>query len=529
MKVRRPHVKADEKTEIVVPEQLNRTPRKFKEAGGDMADFLQPKSREAKQDSATMYLEHTESEVDEVGVAEAKEEERRKTQGGTTLDRAHSNLANALRRAYQMKAAQVDFEAGVAFDHLIGVSKRVDRTGRHKLEMALLSMVKKAATDEGVVREMARSQKRKREAMRDKARCHTLLMSRHDEQTPCVDLDKKQFLKELLKMFAHVEVYLRKKEFIALSNLGMAIAFLAVMIRQFNVAMKVYSMFGQIFLVNRQYRLANDFYNKLRNCAHSAQDIVVKMYAYKQMGHCFAKQEKYDEAIICFKHLIALAWTTNSPEAESAAYDALSIMHFYIGNIEKSKFYDHQFLSGLTEPETSQVRKITVTQTIGYHRWLEHKPNPYARNDDTLQGVKLAAHQAETVANFGSHLTSLFSETLKDFSLLKPDIVTQLESITRQFKEAREAGFHKEFENDPAGQYLHNCDPIEKDLLANKPELAKSSGNEAEKEKNELSKNQRLPSPSAAVNEKQKFKVVAADSEKQQWKPKGGPSVALHF
>ena len=53
MKVRRPHVKADEKTEIVVPEQLNRTPRKFKEAGGDMADFLQPKSREAKQDSAT--------------------------------------------------------------------------------------------------------------------------------------------------------------------------------------------------------------------------------------------------------------------------------------------------------------------------------------------------------------------------------------------------------------------------------------------------------------------------------------------
>ena len=76
---------------------------------------------------------------------------------------------------------------------------------------------------------------------------------------------------------------------------------------------------------------------------------------------------------------------------------------------------------------------------------------------------------------------------------------------------------------------MHNCDPIEKDLLANKPELAKSSGNEAEKEKNELSKNQRLPSPSAAVNEKQKFKVVAADSEKQKWKPKGGPSVALHF
>ena len=51
------------------------------------------------------------------------------------------------------------------------------------------------------------------------------------------------------------------------------------------------------------------------------------------MGYCYSKQEKYDEAIICFKHLIALAWTTDSAEAESAAYDALSIMHFYTGSI----------------------------------------------------------------------------------------------------------------------------------------------------------------------------------------------------
>ena len=121
-------------------------------------------------------------------------------------------------------------------------------------------------------------------------------------------------------MFCHVDVYLRKKDWIALSNLAMTIGFLAVIIRQYNLVMKVYSMFAQIFLVNKQYRLANDFYNKLRNCAHSAQDIVVKMYAYKQMGHCYSRQEKYDEAIVCFKHLIALAWTTNSLEENGATF-----------------------------------------------------------------------------------------------------------------------------------------------------------------------------------------------------------------
>ena len=45
-------------------------------------------------------------------------------------------------------------------------------------------------------------------------------------------------------------------------------------------------------------------------------------------------------------------------------------MHFYKGNIEKSKFFDYYFLKGITEPQTSQVRKITVTQSIANHGWL---------------------------------------------------------------------------------------------------------------------------------------------------------------
>ena len=102
----------------------------------------------------------------------------------------------------------------------------------------------------------------------------------------------------------------------------------------------------------------------------------------------------------------------------------------------------------------------------------------------------------------------------------------QLESITRQFKESNQRGFHKPFENDPGSQFLHNCDSIEKDVLANNPQMNKSM---TEKDMIELSKQTRLPSPSAAVNEKQKFKVVEYDNKKQQWRPKGGSSVALHF
>ena len=94
--------------------------------------------------------------------------------------------------------------------------------------------------------------------------------------------------------------------------------------------------------------------------------------------------------------------------------------------------------------------------------------------ESALVGVKLAAYQVELVSSFGSHFTSLFSDTIKDFSLLKPDIVIQLESITRSFKDSMERGYHREFDNDPASQFLYNSDSIEKDARANNTKIKKT-------------------------------------------------------
>lgn len=351
MKVRRPTVTADGGTAMVCPEKVNRTPRRFKEAGlgGDETN----QKNETKQESITAYLEHTDSEVEEVGVAEARKKKQKELQTASRADAAHAVLATELKKAYRMRSKEVEFEKGPHFEHLIKLSRHVDggRQMNDRIERALFKMVKRSTADEKVIKEMTAAAKRKsRDAKRERVRAHTLLQSQHDEQVPCVDLDKRQFIIELLKMFTHVDAYMKKKEYLALSNLGMTIGFLGVILRQYNFVMKVYSMFAQIFMVYGQYKLALDFYNRLRNCAHTAKDIVVKMYSYKQMGHCYGKQEKYDEAIVCFKHLLALAWTTSSLEAEQAAYEALSLMHFYTGNIEKSKFFDHCYLNGITEP-----------------------------------------------------------------------------------------------------------------------------------------------------------------------------------
>ena len=81
------------------------------------------------------------------------------------------------------------------------------------------------------------------------------------------------------------------------------------------------------------------------------------------MGYCFSKMEKYENAIICFKYMLALAWACKSIEAELSAYEGLAAMHLYLGNIQKVKFYDARITNGAYEPE-SQGYQITVSAVM---------------------------------------------------------------------------------------------------------------------------------------------------------------------
>ena len=50
------------------------------------------------------------------------------------------------------------------------------------------------------------------------------------------------------------------------------------------------------------------------------------------MGYTFCKMEKYESAVISFKHLLGLAWTIKSSEGELAAYEGLALMYLYLGH-----------------------------------------------------------------------------------------------------------------------------------------------------------------------------------------------------
>jgi hypothetical protein len=49
---------------------------------------------------------------------------------------------------------------------------------------------------------------------------------------------------------------------------------------------------------------------------------------------------------------------------ELLAYDLIGLQHFYLGELEKSKYYHDKMMDGGFEPENSELRKVGVRKLI---------------------------------------------------------------------------------------------------------------------------------------------------------------------
>jgi len=275
-------------------------------------------------------------------------------------------------------------------------------------------------------------------------RAATVLKSNIVRLVPNVDMDKKLFLCEFMKILAYADSYFKQRLYVAFYNAALTLTFLAIQVSEYSLADKTYSLFGQMLLAAKRYDLALELYRKLRNCAHTHKDIISKMFALHMMAHCFFKMEKYEDAVVAYKYLLALSWASKSQEIELSAYQGLARMHLYLGNIEKVKFYDAKITYGQYEPEYSQGYKVHVANVMNEHPWLKETLNRDQTEHGQLAGLLFLQRQAEEVYQFDTHLKTLFSEKLLDFSLFKADVVAALSEVTGHFKKCHESGKHLE-------------------------------------------------------------------------------------
>ncbi|CAI2387411.1 unnamed protein product [Moneuplotes crassus] len=151
-------------------------------------------------------------------------------------------------------------------------------------------------------------------------------------------LDKEQYETCIMKIHSIIEISLTASDLDSLK--------------------KAHFLAGCVFVDKGNPREALLHYQYLRNIVEATKDNILKCHVYTEMGLCYQHLKEYKKAVRCFKKLLETSWKMEDKFQEARAFDYLGVQYFYLGNIEKSKYYHSRWLNGSYEPNTSNIRKV---------------------------------------------------------------------------------------------------------------------------------------------------------------------------
>jgi hypothetical protein len=85
----------------------------------------------------------------------------------------------------------------------------------------------------------------------------------------CQDANKFNYLQELNKLLASADKHFKAHDHIQLCTTSCILAYLCLSNDDFPLAMKMYSLCGEMLIHHKDYELAVVMYLKLRNCAYT--------------------------------------------------------------------------------------------------------------------------------------------------------------------------------------------------------------------------------------------------------------------
>jgi hypothetical protein len=60
--------------------------------------------------------------------------------------------------------------------------------------------------------------------------------------------------------------------------------------------------------------------------------------------------------------MLNIAWFLNNVDMELKAYDWIGIQYYYLGNLEKAKFYHNKMIDGEYEKADSDLKKLGIAK-----------------------------------------------------------------------------------------------------------------------------------------------------------------------
>lgn len=76
---------------------------------------------------------------------------------------------------------------------------------------------------------------------------------------------------------------------------------LALISNEIELYKRTINLIGHVHSCHKNLNKAIEAFKKLRDAAQEDKDYETKMYAYSQIGKCYAQEKEFDKAILCFK------------------------------------------------------------------------------------------------------------------------------------------------------------------------------------------------------------------------------------
>jgi tetratricopeptide (TPR) repeat protein len=96
---------------------------------------------------------------------------------------------------------------------------------------------------------------------------------------------------------------------------------------------------GLFSLYFNDHQRAIKSFQRLREITEDMSDPQSEMEAVYKLALCYQTTKEHSLAIIALKKILQLAWIQNNFEFEMKAYDAIAKQYYYMGEMEKAKYY----------------------------------------------------------------------------------------------------------------------------------------------------------------------------------------------
>ena len=109
----------------------------------------------------------------------------------------------------------------------------------------------------------------------------------------------------------------------------------------------------------RNFEKSLKYYRKAKKLSEKWSRYKEKLLMYQQIGYIFRLLKEHESAIKQFRKMLQLSWQEKDAAMELQAYDSLSVDYYYLGALEKSRYYHDRSVRGKLENDLSVIKKVT--------------------------------------------------------------------------------------------------------------------------------------------------------------------------